>query len=692
MHVHAPIARNQPLLTRVAACWFGLVVVAFAVYVAHIAYGLGGPATDHAFEKVGYNTVMLGAALALIMRAASMTRDRTALLLIGFGVLAWALGDLTYTLFYADMANPPYPGLADALYLAFFPLCYAGLGLLIRSRFRNISAAAWLDGLIAGLGLSAVAAGVVLDPILANTGASAAEVATDLAYPVGDLLLFLVVVTAVGLTGWRPEAMWALIALSLIVSVVADTTYLFQVAKNTYSEGTWLEPLWPLSSLLLVLAVWMPTRPVRRPRVEGWRTLVVPCVGALAATSLLFIDHGAIRVNGPARALALATLVAVVARIALAFRRSQRIQEESRLEAITDALTGLGNRRILTEDLDEAIELAERRDPRLLILFDLNGFKAYNDSFGHPAGDSLLARLGQHLAATVAPYGKAYRMGGDEFCALLRPGDTPIEALAAASSAALAETGLGFEIDAAYGIAILPADATDASSALQLADRRLYLNKESRPVGVQRQLRGVLLQVLGEREPALLDHLDGVAALALAVGRRLHLEPEALDVLVRAAEMHDVGKMAIPETILNKPGPLDAEEWTFMRRHTILGERILSAAPALVPVAKLVRSSHERFDGSGYPDGLAGEEIPLGSRIVCACDAYEAMTAIRPYAPARTQEQALAELTRCAGGQFDPRVVQALAEAARAGELAGAPIDWTGSPIAVDASVTAGPG
>src|SRR6202035_2173639 len=137
---------------------------------------------------------------------------------------------------------------------------------------------------------------------------------------------------------------------------------------------------------------------------------------------------------------------------------------------------------------------------------------------------------------------------------------------------------------------------------------------------------------------------DGVAALALAVGRHMRLDVESLDVLVRAAEMHDIGKMAIPETILNKPGPLDDEEWVFMRRHTILGERILSAAPALVPVAKLVRSSHERWDGAGYPDGIAGSEIPLGSRIICVCDAYDAIISARSYSPARSGEEALAEL------------------------------------------------
>jgi HD-GYP domain-containing protein (c-di-GMP phosphodiesterase class II) len=262
-------------------------------------------------------------------------------------------------------------------------------------------------------------------------------------------------------------------------------------------------------------------------------------------------------------------------------------------------------------------------------------------------------------------------MGGDEFCALLRPGESPVESLAAGSAVALVESGDGFDISAACGLAVLPLDAQDASGALLLADRRLYENKESRPVGVKRQLRGVLLEVLGSRGPALLDHLDGVAALALRVGRRLRLDSEGLDELVRAAELHDIGKMAIPDAILNKPGPLDEDEWAFMRRHTILGEGILSAAPALIPVARLVRSSHERWDGKGYPDGLAGEDIPLGSRIVCVCDAYDAITSERPYSPARSREQTLEELARCAGSQFDPRVVRALtAVLSEAGEQA----------------------
>jgi HD-GYP domain-containing protein (c-di-GMP phosphodiesterase class II) len=297
------------------------------------------------------------------------------------------------------------------------------------------------------------------------------------------------------------------------------------------------------------------------------------------------------------------------------------------------------------------------------------------------------------LAAAAAPHGRAYRMGGDEFCALMQPRGHSIDELAAVTESALCESGEGFRISASYGLCVLPLEASDAETGLQLADRRLYARKESRPVGVKHQLRGVLLEVLGARVPSLVEHLDGVAGLALAVGRRMKLEPEELDELVRAAELHDVGKTAIPEAILNKPGPLDEREWAFVRQHTIFGERILSAAPALVPVARLVRSSHERWDGAGYPDRLKAEEIPIGSRIIFACDAFDAIISERPYQGARSVEEALAELAGGSGSQFDPGVVAVLTEVvteygagagselARALELEAAAADpWIDSP------------
>src|SRR5918997_1869363 len=258
-------------------------------------------------------------------------------------------------------------------------------------------------------------------------------------------------------------------------------------------------------------------------------------------------------------------------------------------------------------DLEAELPAATHADPRALLLFDLNGFKEYNDAFGHPAGDGLLARLGACLDATVQGHGRAYRLGGDEFCALLRPGVAGVEPLTAACVAALAERGEGFEVTTSHVWVLIPEEVSDPTEALQMADRRMYARKRGRRTSAVRQTRDVLLSTLSEQRPDLHDHVRGTADLALEVGRELGMDAEELDNVARAAELHDVGKVAIPDAILLKPGPLNEDEWTFMRRHTIIGERILLAAPALRPVSRLVRSSHEHWDGSGYPDCLAGE-------------------------------------------------------------------------------------
>jgi diguanylate cyclase (GGDEF)-like protein len=330
-------------------------------------------------------------------------------------------------------------------------------------------------------------------------------------------------------------------------------------------------------------------------------------------------------------------------------------------EAMTDGLSGLPNRRRLMADLELVVEEPHR--PTTLVFFDLNGFKHYNDTFGHGAGDSLLARLGEALATALKSEGRAYRLGGDEFCALLEgrhQADGPMVHLAAA---ALSETGGGFSVTASYGVVVLPDEATNANEALGLADERMYGQKRSGRFSSRQQARSVLLQVQSEREPDVHTHANSVADLALLVGRGLNLEPDAMDVLARAAELHDIGKVAIPEEILRKPGPLTEGEWAFVRQHTIIGERILAAAPALASVGHVVRASHERWDGAGYPDGLAGHQIPRAARIVNVCDAFDAMVSDRPYQTGMPIEDALAELERCAGSQFDPTVVRVFVEA-----------------------------
>jgi diguanylate cyclase (GGDEF)-like protein len=371
-----------------------------------------------------------------------------------------------------------------------------------------------------------------------------------------------------------------------------------------------------------------------------------------------------------------------MALVLLYLRMGQRERREAAARAADlehlashDSLTGLPNRRALQRDL----EPVGASSPARLALFDLDGFKAYNDAFGHPEGDELLRRLGRRLAVAVADSGRAYRLGGDEFCVLVPlAGDddrSDADALVRRCAHALHEQGPSFglheqgptfDIRTSFGVVDLPAEAPDGSAALQLADQRLYGHKGGSRSSARQQVRDVALRILHERHPELHDHATGVADLARAVGERLGMASDGLGDVVRAAELHDIGKIAVPAAILHKPAPLDEDEWRIMSRHTIVGAHILAAAPAIARVAPLVRASHERWDGRGYPDGLAGEAIPLGARVILACDAFDAMTSPRPYHLPRTHDEALAELQRCAGTQLDPDVVRALLDELRA--------------------------
>jgi diguanylate cyclase (GGDEF)-like protein len=333
--------------------------------------------------------------------------------------------------------------------------------------------------------------------------------------------------------------------------------------------------------------------------------------------------------------------------------------------SLSDALTGIANRRKLKLDLAQGLKQASQDRPLLLMLFDLNGFKAYNDTFGHPAGDALLIRLAKALETAMTKHGgSAYRLGGDEFCVLASVDPDATTPIIAAASEALSEHGGGFSITASYGAILLPQESQDVTEAMRLVDQRMYSQKTSKRRSPDRQTRDVLLRALHERNPELAERHAAVARLAEAIGERMSLSSEDHAQLRQAAELHDVGKLAIPEELLHKPGPLDPQEWALVRPHPLVGERIVAAAPALAAAAKLVGATHERFDGGGYPNGLAGQQIPLGARIIAVCDAFTAMTFPRSYAAQRSVSEAVDELRRCAGTQFDPSVVDALADLA----------------------------
>jgi diguanylate cyclase (GGDEF)-like protein len=629
-------------------------------FTAHVAVGFGGSAADALFNTWIYNALMLTSAAACLLRAALISRERVAWALLGAGLLLYTGGEIYYAAVLAGQASVPIPSPADGGYLAFYPLAYAALVALLRARIGTFPVARWLDGLIVGSAVAALAAAFALGPIVdASSEGQTLAVTTNLAYPIADLTLLTMVATAASFTGWRPGRSWAVLGAGLLLLAISDGVYLLQTANGTYVEGTILDAGWPCGVLLVACASWIEQGSAEPLQSRAVRIIAIPAAAALVAIGIQAVERFATAPSAAA-VISLLTLVAVVVRLVLSLRESQGEARTSVRESRTDELTGLPNRRALMLDLEQAItQPAASGSLRLFALFDLDGFKLYNDTYGHPAGDALLERLGGRLELFAASKGGAYRLGGDEFCLLVECTAAEVDAIIGGATAALSEGGEGFAVTASQGNVLLPSEAGSVKEAMQLVDRRMYANKVSERTSAGSQSRDVLLTALRERQPQLAEQAIDVAELALAVAEELGMEAEQRDETHRAAQLHETGKMAIPDAILNKPGPLEEREWEFVRKHTLIGERIIASAAALVPVARLVRSSGERWDGSGYPDALHGEQIPLGSRVVAVCDAYAAMVSERPYSVAMRPPRALEELRRGAGSQFDPEVVAA---------------------------------
>jgi diguanylate cyclase (GGDEF)-like protein len=621
--------------------------------------GASGHPVGQPVERVLYVGLLMAAAALCLWRAIAVPHDRWAWGALAAGLILWTSGEIVWSAMAAGGGEPPVPSVADGLWLAYYPAAYLGLGLLIRSRLRDFRPGMWLDGLIVGLAAASLGAAVLVAAVRESTGGSRAEVATNMAYPIGDVALLAMVAGALALMGWRPGRALVLVALSLLFVAFADGIYVYQAAAGTYVEGSLLDTMWLASALLLGAAPWMRQERPGPQRAGGTPVILPTVVSAMVAIGILTVDHVE-RSDSVAVALSAATLVAVAVRATLAFRENETLLTRLSREALTDPLTGLGNRRRLIGDLDDLLAAPGIDDGRLLMILDLDGFKGYNDAFGHPAGDALLQRLGARLAAVTAPWGRAYRLGGDEFCVLAALSSCEAGVAMDAASGALNEGGEGFEIRASMGAVFLPDEAADTSAALREVDRRLYANKRGRRASADSQIQSALSQAIQEREPDLSTHLDQVVLLAAAVARRMGLPDTDIADVARAAALHDVGKLAIPDAILQKPGPLSDDEAALMRTHTLVGERILAAAPSLHAASRIVRHSHERWDGGGYPDGIAGESIPLGSRIVAVCDAFDAMISDRCYRRALAVEDALDEIDRCSGTQFDPRAADAL--------------------------------
>jgi diguanylate cyclase (GGDEF)-like protein len=430
---------------------------------------------------------LLGSGLCFL-RAATRPGRRAIPLAFGFGTLAWALGDVLLTAESSGGADVPTPSFADLCYLGFYPLVYVGLVLLVRRQARDLTSSMWLDGLVAGLGAAGVSACFLFSTLVRTTGADPAAVATNLAYPIGDLLLLALVVGVTAVLPGRRNAQWILLALACAVNAAGDTANLLRTPGSTWGFATLFDSVaWPTAILLISLALWLPGRSSQLGATLKPPGMVLPGLGALAGLGILLFGsfHA---VSSVAVGLATATLVVVGGRFWLSVGHLRTLTHKRHRQAVTDDLTGLGNRRQLFYMLNDFFtDAADPTTPQRelgLLFIDLDHFKEINDSFGHSAGDELLRQLGPRLASSLRSTDVLVRVGGDELGVVIM--DADIEYATAVARRLIAKLEEPFVLDAvsvrisaSIGIATAPRDAVDSTGLLRCADLAMYRAKLS---------------------------------------------------------------------------------------------------------------------------------------------------------------------------------------------------------------------
>jgi diguanylate cyclase (GGDEF)-like protein len=347
--------------------------------------------------------------------------------------------------------------------------------------------------------------------------------------------------------------------------------------------------------------------------------------------------------------LAVPPLIAAV----LLWRANRVLRARAHDAQQADPVTGLPGRPRFQADLDARVAAGA---PATLLLARVDGFAAYDTAFGHRAGDALLHRMAQALQGSLRDGTTAYRPSGTTFCVLVDGAGRELDGLERRVILALREQGHGFSVSAAVGRVAMPREAASASEAMRLADARADV---ARRAADPKPREASTTASLADALSLTGDHALGPAELAESVAARMGLDATQRAHVRLAAQLNGLGKIAVPDTLLGKAGALTEAELDYVRDHPVIAERILLRARGLEDVAALVRSSRERVDGTGHPDGLAGEDIPLGARIVAVCDAFDAMVSQRPWRPPMSTEAALSELRAGVASQFDGGVVDA---------------------------------
>jgi diguanylate cyclase (GGDEF)-like protein len=517
--------RTRMLRSRSVAQW--LLALATVAYVTYLVTGLGrGDSRLDRLVTDWLQIALLAAAAAIAVTGARRAReDRRAWWCMALAICSWTLGQLVWVLAYRDVAEPPFPSLSDLLWTLPYPLYYVALVLLVRRRVRRFHKSWWLDGVIAVLAVSAIAAAMIFKPLREITGGSADVVAVTLAYPVADLVLLAMIAGVFAVTGWRPGRTWVVLGAGLALNSAADVIYAWQSSAGTFTEGTAVEAVWVVAALTVAAAPWQPAAVATRLRLQGWRAIAAPLGFGTLMLALLASDF-VHEISPLADGLAIAALAAVLLRTALTFRENLLLADSRRLAA-TDELTGLANRRGFYARADAALARSYALGlPSALMLLDLDRFKELNDTLGHQAGDELLAHFAERLKLAVPEAEVLGRLGGDEFVLLLRAGANASDALEAADHLAatleepVALNGLLTHVSASIGIAISPEHGHGRSDLLRRADVAMYRAKARRS--------GVELYDPAD-DPHSLERLALVSELRRAFGQGqlvLHHQPK----------------------------------------------------------------------------------------------------------------------------------------------------------------------
>ncbi|WP_238579384.1 putative bifunctional diguanylate cyclase/phosphodiesterase [Demequina lutea] len=460
-----------------------VVQVVLALLAVGWAILLAGGHGDHPDREVAlYLVLMVGSSSVTIARGLVMSADRPVWLALGAAMLVSAAGDAVYVLFVSGRVPVPFPSIADLLYLAYYPLGIVAVVVFVRRRVRDVPTVVWLDGAVLTLAIGGLIGAVFLAPLAGTLTGGAAAVAVGAAYPIGDTAILLLAGLGVALVGVRRTHALLWIAGAMTVSALADLTYWNLVASDAYTEGAWVDALWPLSSIMLAIGAWLPGT-LRAQTASGSRgLLIVPGASLLAATATL--AWGTVRdIPLFIVVIAVAALLGVLNRLNATVRHTL-LMMDARRDATTDELTGLPNRRGFTTEAASLLADGGVADTgAALLLADLDGFKEVNDSLGHHAGDAVLRAVTGRLLAETGTAGSVLgRLGGDEF-AILLPG-TQAESgseLAARLCRALAVPfdveGTSVSLTASIGIASAPGDGMDLSGLLRRADIAMYRAK-----------------------------------------------------------------------------------------------------------------------------------------------------------------------------------------------------------------------